>query len=83
MSFARGGRDRGVNQLIPGSVKDLSQTFPETSADQAELWEVDLAAFLYACKIGTKVKVEEKEAQEFVDKLDAVCHSGKRVYLTS
>ena len=56
-----------------------SQTsvFPETSTIQAEPWEDDLIDFLRACKTGTGVNLEGKKAQEFVDKLDAVRHSGK------
>ena len=42
-----------------------------------EPWEVDLDAFLRTCKTRTKAKLEEKKAQEFVDKLDAVRHFGR------
>lgn len=70
-------------QSILGPVRQPSQTpaFPETPAASLEFWEVDLAAFLDASKIGTEFRSEGNKAQEFVEKLDAVRHSGKRVCL--
>ena len=73
------------NQRTPGPVKQSSQTsaFSEASTTQLEPWEMNLVTFLRACRIGTEAKLEEKKAQEFVDKLDAVRYSGKQVYLIS
>lgn len=45
-----------------------------------EPWEIELVAFLRVCKTEVKAKLE-KRAQEFADRLDAVGHSGKRLYL--
>lgn len=71
------------SQLIQDPPKQPSQipTLPETSAGQLEPWEVDLVTFLHTCEIGIDIELEGKKAQEFADKLDVVCHSGKRIHL--
>ena len=73
------------NQRTPDPVKQPSQNsaFSKASMTQLEPWETDLVAFLHMRRTEAGAKLEGKKAQEFVDKLDAVRHSGTQVYLVS
>jgi len=46
---------------------------------QPRVWEAKLAVFLRVYEAGD-IPSQRRQAQEFVDKLDAVCYSGRVVY---
>ena len=58
---------------------DPTPRSPPTSTPSAtlitplEIWEADITAFLRAGKTGVWTDPEREKAQEFVDRLDAVC----------
>lgn len=80
-----GANDVAQHRLPPESQLDTRDDalqphqISTSSASQTKSWEADLNNFLRVCKTGVKNDGERKRAQEFVDGLDMVRHTGAKI----